>query len=53
MTKDKLKKLIKTDDSWAIGVLVAIYNNQESDEQAGHYTVHQNSIGFNSADANL
>ena len=53
MTKDKLKKLIKTDDSWAIGVLVAIYNNQESDEQAGHYTVHQNSIGFNSADANF
>ena len=51
MKKDELQKLIKIDNGWAIGVLVAIYNNQELDEQAGHQTIHQNSIGFNSVDA--
>ena len=51
MEKDELQKLIKEDNGWAIGVLVTIYNNQESDEQAGEFTIHQNSVGFNSVDA--
>ena len=51
MKNNELQDLIKTDDGWAIGVLVTIYNNQEMDEQNSRRTIHQNSIGFNSVDA--
>jgi len=53
MTSDELKKLIETDDRWAIKALITVYYNQEDDEQIIENTVYENGIGFNSSDANF
>jgi len=42
---------IKTDDEFLIGALLAIYSQQEIDEQHGKSTHYQNGKGFNAVDA--
>jgi len=41
------------DDAYAIGALLAIYNNQTKDEKKDNHTKYDNGVGFNGADAQI
>jgi len=44
---------INNNDEHCVGALLKLYSYQTREEQAHHYTKDQNSVGFNSADANF
>jgi SNF2 family DNA or RNA helicase len=47
------QELTAEDEQWVIGALMKLYSLQTLDEQSGHYTAHQNSVGFNAVDAEI
>lgn len=52
-TKEEILANIQTKENWACNALIAVFKNQTSDEQLGHYTKHTNSKGFTKFDAEL
>lgn len=52
-TKDEIKANIANNNNWLIRGLLAIFNNQTSDEQSAGTTTHDNGIGFNGVDAEI
>lgn len=48
-----LRKMLTTNEKWAQGALVRIYENQTAEEQAAEATGFQNGIGFTSGDARI
>ena len=48
-----LRKMLTTNEKWATGALMRIYDNQTSTEKNGAYTSHLNGIGFTVGDAHL
>ena len=52
-TKEKIKELLLRNDKAVCKGLIAIYNNQTSEEQACQETYCKNGIGFNGVDANI
>lgn len=48
---DDMKEKIDSDDGWAVGALLRLYEFQTADEQAMGSTVHDNGLGFNGLDA--
>lgn len=52
-TKEEILANIETKENWACNALMAVFKNQTSDEQTGHYTKHTNSKGFTKFDAEL
>lgn len=53
MTKEEVKRLLENSDEAVKIGLVAIYHRQTLDEQTFQQTNYQNSIGFNSVDADF
>lgn len=51
MTIEEIKSLVAKNPSHTIGAMLALFNLQESDEQAAGYTSHQNGVGFNGVDS--
>ncbi len=50
-TKEDIRKMVTTDDWWAIRAIEALYARQTEDEQSSEVTSHKNSVGFNGLDA--
>ena len=48
-----LRKMLTTNERWATGALMRIYDNQTATEQNGAYTSNLNGIGFTVGDAHL
>ena len=48
-----LRKMLTTNERWATGALLRIYDNQTEGEQKSEYTGHLNGIGFTVGDARL
>ena len=48
-----LKKMLSTNQKWAIAALLRIYDNQTFDEQRSRETYHLNGVGFDGSDARI
>lgn len=53
LSSEEVQRKIQTDDSYVIGALIALYQNQTVDEQGKHCSVYPNSVGFNALDAGI
>jgi hypothetical protein len=49
--KSEIEGKLISKPAWVEAAILALYNRQTSDEQAGGETRHDNSVGFNHADA--
>lgn len=52
-TQEEIRKLVGTDDLWAVRALLAIYERQTEDEKTNHMTKHENHVGFSGIDAEI
>jgi hypothetical protein len=50
-TKEAIREKLKTDDLWLRRAVVAIFEQQTSDERSAGMTVEDNGMGFNGSDA--
>lgn len=53
MWRTRISCKVKVDDRWAMRALMALYQNQTSDERSAGRTVYRNEIGFNGVDAGI
>ena len=51
LTRDSVQAMLRTNDKALARGIVAIYRRQLADEQHARATLHDNGVGFNSADA--
>lgn len=52
-TEEEIRNYIQVNDKVLYNVLIKLYNEQTSDEQAAGETKHHNGVGFNGADSKI